>query len=126
MYRFFTASELECHCDKCKGKGEDHMDPVFMERLIILRERVGFALPVSSAYRCADHPAEARKEAPGAHHSGKAVDIKVSGTRAYKLVKEATDLGFVGLGISQKGLHTSRFVHLDLDFEQARPWVWSY
>ena len=31
-----------------------------------------------------------------------------------------------GIGISQKGKHKSRFIHLDTIDSDNRPWVWSY
>jgi len=31
-----------------------------------------------------------------------------------------------GVGISQKGKHKSRFIHLDTIDSDNRPWIWSY
>ena len=121
MYRYFTDEELSCrHC------GENHMDDHFMQQVIAIRERLGFGFPVSSAYRCPEHPVEARKESPGAHTSGKAIDIRVSGKRAYLLLKMALDAGFIGIGVNQTGAHDQRFIHLDMWLEGSRPAVWSY
>lgn len=120
-YRYFTADELSCsHC------GESHMDEFFMEQIVALREELGFGFIVTSSYRCPEHPVEARKESPGAHTSGKAMDIKVSGKRAYLLLEAALRKGFIGVGISQKGDHAKRFIHLDMWTEGSRPRVWSY
>jgi hypothetical protein len=56
-----------------------------------------------------------------------AVDLVVSRHRAWKLIREATAMGFTGLGVKQHG--TRRFVHLDdlREPEHApRPTVWTY
>ena len=122
MYKYFTVDEL--HCQHC---GKDGMNQVFMQRVESLREKVGFPFIISSAYRCPDHPIEARKNAPGAHASGRAVDIAVSHKNAYRLLQGALEAGFTGIGVSQKG--GVRFIHLDdlPDSEgRPRPHVWSY
>ena len=121
--KYFTADELKCsHC------GVTAIDEPFMEKIEALREELGFPFPVNSAYRCRDHAIEARKKAPGAHSTGHAIDIGVSGEQAYRLVEAAIKSGeFGGIGINQKG--SSRFIHLD-DIENTperpRPWIWSY
>lgn len=102
-----------------------------MRKLVALRRDVGFPLPVSSAYRCPSHPSEAGKDGkhPGAHAQGQGVDILVSGRRAYRVLEAAFRHGFTGIGVSQRGPHESRFVHLD-DLpgraQKMRPAVWSY
>ena len=122
MYKYFTEKELECkHCE------EQGIDPAFMQKVDKLRGELGFAFPITSAYRCPDHPIEARKHAPGAHASGRAVDIAVRGEQAHRLLPAALDAGFTGIGVSQKG--GVRFIHLD-DLPNSegrpRPHVWSY
>ena len=126
MYAYFTKGELQCKCDACKDDDEVHMDEDFMKMVIHLREQCGFQFIVTSAYRCAEHPVEARKAKPGSHNSGKAMDIKLSGKRAYMFLRKAMELGFIGIGISQKGGHEGRFVHIDMDTTGFRPAVWSY
>ncbi len=122
MYKYFTEEELECK--HCQAKG---IDPMFMKKVDALREKMGFSFPVTSAYRCKDHPIEARKASPGAHASGRAIDIGVSHERAYRLVQGALEAGFSGIGVSQKG--GVRFIHID-DLEDSegrpRPHIWSY
>ena len=122
MYKYFTVDEL--HCQHC---GDDGMNQVFMQRVEALREKVGFPFIISSAYRCPDHPIEARKSSPGAHASGKALDITCSGTNAYELLKASLAMDVTGIGVNQTG--TSRFIHLDILEDAAgrpRPRVWSY
>jgi len=120
--KYFTDFELACKC--CH---KDGIDLEFMEKVVKLREKLGFPFVVSSAYRCASHPIEKRKASPGAHTTGKAIDIGVSGLNAYKLLTEALKAGFTGIGVQQKG--DARFIHLDVIENgegHPRPWVWSY
>ena len=122
MYKYFTEDEMKCtHC------GSYEMDHDFMQKLDQLREDMGFVFPITSGYRCPNHPIEARKKAPGAHTTGKAADIGVKGEEAYKLIEGAIELRFKGIGIAQKG--EGRFIHID-DIESSpsrpRPWIWSY
>ena len=47
----------------------------------------------------------------------------------YRLIRIAIEAGMTGIGISQRGPHEKRFIHLDdMDNsgEHPRPWVWSY
>ncbi len=121
--KYFTEDELKCtHC------GKSGMDKDFMIRIEALREQLGFPFPVNSAYRCPEHPIEARKSSPGAHSTGQAIDIGVQGEKAHMLLDAALQAGFTGIGVSQKG-SLGRFIHLDdLDgsSERPRPTVWSY
>ena len=121
-FKYFTADELKCqHC------GAEGIDEYFMAKIDNLREELGFPFPVTSGYRCPEHPIEARKKAPGAHTTGKAIDIGVSGNDAYILIEAAIRDNFTGIGINQKG--NSRFIHLDIiphSSSSPRPWIWSY
>jgi zinc D-Ala-D-Ala carboxypeptidase len=120
---FFQTSEFACsHC------GKSLMQPVFMDRLFQLRQRYNRPMRITSGYRCDEHPIEARKvDGPGAHATGRAADVSVSGREAFELIRLATELGFTGIGVQQKG--QGRFIHLDdvpdsLRF--VRPIIWSY
>lgn len=121
-YKYFTESELAC--SHCNQRG---IDEQFMSKIESLREELGFPFIVTSGYRCEQHPIEARKTSSGAHTTGRALDISVSGERAFRLLSGALSAGFTGIGVNQKG--SSRFIHLD-DIENSitkpRPWVWSY
>jgi len=123
----FPYSELRCHCGRCDSDGSE-ISPELMDRIQALRNLLGFPLPLSSAYRCHRHPAEAKKDEPGTHHLGLAVDIKVSRQRAHQVLTAALRMGcFTGIGINQKG--GGRFIHLDIASTAAnrpRPHVWSY
>jgi uncharacterized protein YcbK (DUF882 family) len=95
------------------------------DKLDVLRELMGIPLPVTSGYRCPDHPIEARKESgPGAHSTGLAVDIGVQGKDAHRLIALAMMHDCPRIGINQKG--SGRFIHLDWDYTKPNPTIWSY
>ena len=59
----------------------------------------------------------------------KVEDVLVSGKTAYRLMKLAIQHGFTGIGVSQRGAHDGRFLHIDtMDNTNVhpRPWIWSY
>jgi len=121
--KYFSKDEMRCKC----GCGQALMDFEFMKKLTFLRECYEKPMIVSSGYRCAKHPVEAKKAKPGAHSTGKAVDIAISGEEAYTLLKMAMQAGFIGIGVQQKG--SGRFIHLDMGSAEdglTRPTVWSY
>lgn len=124
--RYFSSTELRCHCGHCISDGSE-MDPAFMALLVRLRLVYGKPMPLSSAYRCRNHPNERDKTMPGEHTQGLAVDVRCSGQEAFKIVHLALNLGFVRIGIHQKG--PSRFLHLGLAPEGGHlpsPMIWSY
>ena len=122
----FTRNEM-----KCSHSGDAFMDSDFMFRLQSLRDKFG-PMTITSAYRSPTHPIEAKKQTPGSHSTGRAVDISVSHDRAYALIRMATQMGFTGIGVQQKGV--GRFIHLDDITENeilngksyVRPTIWSY
>lgn len=121
---YFSINERTCKC--C---GRDAMSQGTLNRLDRLRERIG-PLKLSSAYRCPLHNSQVSSTGEnGPHTTGRAVDVLASGTRALEIVRIALELGFTGIGVSQKGPHGSRFVHLD-DIAPGgahpRPHIWSY
>lgn len=121
--KYFTETELACsHC------GANGVKQVLVDKLDELRELVGFALLVTSGYRCPMHPRElAKKSTSGAHGLGLAADLGVSGVKALTVLAIARTLGFTGFGVKQKG--DRRFIHLDLaDAAEGRPrpHLWSY
>lgn len=124
-YPNFARSEFACrHC------GRAEMDADFMQRLQDLRTKYGKPMRITSGYRCTEHPAEAHRKDSGRlgpHTTGRAADIAIQGHEAYALMRMAMQMGFLGIGVNQKG--DKRFLHLD-DLEgkdgYPRPWVWSY
>lgn len=95
-----------------------------------IRKAFGGPLRITSAYRAPQHSAErGKKHGPGAHTRGLAVDIRVYGHHARRLVRIALDHDVMGLFIKQHGPHDRRFVHLDWwegDENRPRPWLGTY
>lgn len=128
----FTREELQCHCP-CAEMRFTEAGVWYLEAL---RVAFGRPLPVSSAYRCPGHNVETSHDmsddGPHTVFEGDNVtaDLKVFGDGCYRLVPLAIALGFTGIGVSQKGPHGYRFVHLDRPAPgrvgRPRPWMWSY
>jgi len=120
----FSSKELSCsHC------GENKFDQETLDALQGLRESIGRPLKLSSSYRCPVHNSNVSSTGPdGPHTTGKAIDILCSGKEAWELLSFAMIRSKIwkGIGISQKGKHKSRFIHLDTIEADNRPWVWSY
>ena len=120
----FSNKELSCsHCN------ENHFDQATLDALQGLREAIGKPLKISSAYRCPVHNQKVSSTGVlGPHVTGKAIDILCSGSFAHEVLSYAMIRSSVwkGIGISQKGEHSSRFIHLDTIEADNRPWIWSY
>lgn len=118
-FRYFKREDFACkHC------GENKIDDQFVHRLDDLRHRCGFPLIISSGYRCPIHNQAVSSTGPnGPHTTGKAADVAVDRARARTVIAVASQMGFAGLGINQKG--EGRFVHVD-DIERPTATVWSY
>ena len=100
------------------------MDPVLLAMLDDLREEYGYPIKLTSTYRSPDHPIEAKKNKPGEHTYGAAVDIAcVGGEATFKLVKAAIEIGFTRIGISRK----NNFVHVGIGYPGApKTTIWTY
>ena len=123
-WKYFTEDEL-----KCKGTSECSMDSSFMGKLISLREVYNKPIHLSSAYRSKEYNDKVGGVPNSPHTHGKAVDILASGQDAYKIMTVALQLGFTGIGVSQKGPHDKRFIHIDTmenSSSSPRPTIWSY
>ena len=102
-FKYFSVNEFAC-----KHTGENHIDLNFVARLDELREKCGFPFAITSGYRSAEHPEEAKKAKPGTHSLGIAADIRVTnGSQRAIIVKNALDMGFNGIGVAKT------FVHVD-------------
>lgn len=104
----------------CKASGENNMQLSFMEKLDELRDACGFPFVVTSGYRDASHPEEAKKATKGGVHTlGIAADIRVAnGVQRRELVAKALKLGFAGVGVAKT------FVHVDT--RDSTPVMWTY
>ncbi len=135
LYEHFTAAELACPC-QC-GKGEADMDIVFMSRMVMMRDALDFAIPVTSGFRCPDYNDliyQNRGHAPGLHKSGPhttghAIDANLYDERAVRFLGMAIKHRMTGFGLKQHGPRTARLVHAD-DLPHAegrpRPHIWTY
>ena len=121
-YPNFSADEFACsHC------GENKITKELLDQLQKLRTDLDFSFVITSGYRCPEHPVEIKKDTSGTHTQGIAVDILCRGDKAYKIITNASNYGFTGIGVKQKG--NNRFIHLDiasLNNGKVRPTVWNY
>lgn len=121
----FTPGELAC-----KGTGAAFPlsadTEAFLDRLQALRDALGFPFVITSGYRSPAHNSAVGGVGDSPHVKGRAVDIRVYGERALMVVSYARQFGFTGVGVSQKGAHGARFIHLDDTEGPARPGLWSY
>jgi uncharacterized protein YcbK (DUF882 family) len=102
----------------------DKMNSKLLLMLDNLREVYGYPIILTSTYRSPEHPIEAKKDKPGEHSHGAAVDIAcVGGEATFKLVKAAIDIGFTRIGISRK----KNFVHVGIGYKSApSTTIWTY
>lgn len=118
-------TKLRCSC----GCGKELMVQSFMEKVDDLRAHLGIPLRVTSGYRCPEYNNRVSSTGfDGPHTTGHALDIAVHGKYAWALLNGLEKV-FTGVGVDQKGDHSTRFIHID-DLPEApgrpRPWVWSY
>ena len=125
----FSSAEMMCSC----GCGEDAMDPDFMAILQNIRDDMNRPLRVSSGVRCAKHNSKVSSTGKDGPHVPRkngtaASDILIAGADALRLIDIARKHGVSGVGISQRGTHSKRFIHLDTisDSHHPRPTMWSY
>ncbi len=124
--KYFEISEFDQK--DLPGSGTK-MNQAFLIHLDELRRRCGFPFVITSGYRSPEYNAKVSSSGlTGAHTTGKACDIAVSGDKAYRLLQEAMNMAvFTGIGINQKG--ANRFIHLDICTAAdglPRPMIWSY
>lgn len=113
-FKYFKLEEFNC-----QHTGENRMEADFLELLDELRERCGFPFHITSGYRSPLHPLESVKRTPGTHSQGIAADIGVfNGHQRYTILKEAINMGFVGIGVADS------FVHVDT--RAGKPLIWTY
>ena len=102
------------------------MDDEFMRMLQDLRNEMNGPLRVTSARRFDRHNdavSTAKNKKNDVHTLGQASDILISGERAMFLFEKARQIGFSGIGLSQRGPHQDGCVHLDTKPRKA---LWSY
>jgi len=117
----FTREEFACQC----GCGTNDIKDDIINLAQELRDACGFPLAVTSGYRCAKHPIEARKASVGSHGKGLAADFGVTGREAKILLREALKRSAGGVGVNQKGDHSGRFIHIDVGRSRSGL-LWTY
>ena len=132
----FSDAELRCRCGCGRLPPQEFQDEleslrVDFEQATVEYERrtgkrVSPAMKLSSGWRCPDHNDEVSKTGRDGPHTKGAVDVLVYGIAAWLLLRCALIRSWFGIGVSQKGPRTSRFLHFDQLTERTRPWVWSY
>lgn len=95
-----------------------------LDALQSLRTDLGFPFRITSAFRSEEHNAKIGGAENSMHLYGMAFDIACNGEQAFTIASVAASYGFRGIGVSQKGAPTSRFIHLDTR-KGARA-IWSY
>ena len=127
--KHFSRDELKC---SFAPDAPVLMDSLFMAALEELREEWGKPIHLSSAFRTEDHPRERTKPLKydhlgnplpkgGMHSRGRACDVLIAGSDAVAFLRLALKY-FSGVGLSQKGEWSQRFIHLD-DGKQR---IWTY
>lgn len=102
----------------------DKMDKTLLVMLDDLRELLNRPVRITSSYRSPQHPIETKKDKPGEHTHGAAVDISsIGGEQTFETVKAAIEIGFTRIGISRK----KNFVHLGIGYPGApEKSIWTY
>ena len=123
----FTLDELVCQC----GCGRMEMVDSYMKKLVAVRKKLGFSIPITSGFRCARHNNDVSSTgATGPHTTGHATDAQLVGEQALMFLAAAYSEGMTGIGVKQKGRHSSRFIHTDdllnNQTKGPRPWIFSY
>ena len=117
-FKYFKIEDFDC-----QETGDNEMDVEFIHKLDQLREACGFPFIITSGFRSKDHSIEKRKEKAGTHAQGIAADIKVSGgDQRYKIVEQAIQQGFTGIGIARTFIHVDSRVIGDSE----APVMWCY
>lgn len=91
----------------CKATGENNMQKEFLDVLLEIRKAYGKPMLVTSGFRSARHPMEAKKgHANGEHVQGLCCDIACRDSRErFELIKIALDLGISRIGIAKTFIH---------------------
>lgn len=102
----------------------EKMDGKLLTMLDELRHKLGRPVRINSDFRSPLHPIEKKKERPGEHTYGAAVDIRSNGgIETFETVKAAIEVGFTRIGINRK----KNFVHLGIGYPDApKVSIWTY
>ena len=108
-WRHFIPKEIAC-----KGTGKLSVNTGLLDKLDLLRSRLGHPLSVSSVFRTPYHNAKVGGAPRSMHLFGLAADIQIVGEDKNLILELAKDLGFTGFG------YYRTFLHVDLG--RKREW----
>lgn len=110
----FSLHEFACKC----GCNTVMLHPDLLNKLQLLRNKVGKSLTINSGYRCPQHNKNVGGVKDSLHMKGQAVDIKlVNGLSVDTFAKLAEEIGFKGIG------KYNTFLHVDIRPKITR---WDY
>jgi zinc D-Ala-D-Ala carboxypeptidase len=116
--KYFTRNELKCKC----GCDQLVIDFNFISIIEQLREFIDYPFIVNSFYRCEEHNKKIGGSRNSFHLKGQAIDLKINGENALRLIEVARCFGITGVGVYKT------FVHLDNgsteDKKIKRPHFW--
>jgi len=104
----FKLSEFDCN----DGSGKVIINMDLVTKLQALRDKVGKAVVVCSAYRTPEYNTKCGGAPASQHLLGKAADVKVSGYTPYQIAVIGEELGFKGIGVYTH--NGNSFTHLDV------------
>lgn len=110
----------------CKHCGLIRVEDYFLDEIQTLRDAYGLPIYFSSFYRCPVHNKKVSSTGSTGPHTKGAADLIVNHDRAIKILSIATQLKFTGIGVSQRGPISSRFIHLDMVSRSYGRALWSY
>ena len=118
----FSAWEFECQC----GCGTGAMEPGFIERLQIMRDKRGEAITVRSGIRCPEHNAKVGGKSDSEHLPDpvtgltEGADLEYSGSHDRHVMTWAAHLAFDRVGIADN------FIHVGSRPSKAQEVTWTY
>lgn len=116
--RYFKLTEFDS--PDLVGSGQ-RMEPTFLEKLDIAREKAGIPFKIRSGYRTSKHNAAVHGKSDSSHTIGRACDIEAIGDRnRYLIITSLLAVGFNRIGIGQT------FIHVDDDPVKDKQVVWLY
>ena len=118
----FRPEEIACrHC----GELPQTIDLEVLDKLELLRARLGRPLKINSGYRCGIHNALIGG-ATFSQHKSLAVDISLSGHDQETLYRTALQIGFLGIGIAETFIHLDMRREIDGYQPPRRLTIWKY
>lgn len=108
MNRLKVSRNFSMHEFQCREGQEVKLHEDLIERLQLLRERIGKPILITSGYRTREYNSKVGGARNSYHMRGMAADIQARGMSVQKLAQEAAAAGFLGIGVYEN------FVHVDV------------